>query len=74
MCVKIAHIMIPQTYNALNSLTEPLEKRHLRWYTCGPTVYDSAHMGHARTYVTFDIMRRILEGHFGKHIEYVMIM
>lgn len=64
--------MIPQTHNALNGLTEPLEKRHLRWYTCGPTVYDSAHMGHARTYVTFDIMRRILEGHFGKHIEYVM--
>lgn len=30
------------------------------WYTCGPTVYDSAHLGHARTYVMIDMMRRIL--------------
>ena len=27
----------------------------------GPTVYDSSHVGHARNYVTFDILRRILE-------------
>ena len=31
------------------------------WYICGPTVYDSSHVGHARNYVTFDIIRRILE-------------
>lgn len=29
-------------------------------YICGPTVYDDSHIGHARTYVSFDIMRRIL--------------
>ena len=27
----------------------------INWYMCGPTVYDSAHLGHARTYLTFDI-------------------
>ncbi|KAF6002428.1 cysteinyltRNA synthetase [Cyanidiococcus yangmingshanensis] len=32
----------------------------LHWYQCGPTVYDDAHMGHARTYVTFDMVKRIL--------------
>jgi cysteinyl-tRNA synthetase len=31
---------------------------------CGPTVYDSAHLGHARTYLTFDIIRRILSNYF----------
>ena len=31
------------------------------WYICGPTVYDSAHLGHARAYVTFDIVRRIMQ-------------
>lgn len=36
----------------------------LSWYICGPTVYDEAHIGHARTYVTFDIIRRILEDYF----------
>ncbi|KAH8291252.1 hypothetical protein KR054_010052, partial [Drosophila jambulina] len=34
------------------------------WYTCGPTVYDSAHLGHASTYVKVDILQRILRDHF----------
>ncbi|KAL7466496.1 hypothetical protein ACHAXS_006794 [Conticribra weissflogii] len=29
------------------------------WYVCGPTVYDSTHLGHARTYVSLDILRRV---------------
>src|SRR5690606_35746329 len=31
------------------------------WYVCGPTIYDSSHIGHARVYITFDIIRRIKE-------------
>ena len=38
--------------------------RTLTWYMCGPTVYDSAHLGHARTYLSFDILRRILSSYF----------
>jgi len=54
----------------MNSLTgekemfRPLEGKKVRWYTCGPTVYDSAHMGHARAYLTFDILRRIMRDFF----------
>eukprot|EP00051_Salpingoeca_urceolata_P028443 m.486900 g.486900 ORF g.486900 m.486900 type:complete len:825 (-) comp24665_c0_seq1:170-2644(-) len=40
------------------------------WYTCGPTVYDSCHMGHARAYLTFDILRRIMEDYFGYDVLY----
>eukprot|EP01012_Entosiphon_sulcatum_P006014 TRINITY_DN12801_c0_g1_i1.p2 TRINITY_DN12801_c0_g1~~TRINITY_DN12801_c0_g1_i1.p2 ORF type:complete len:756 (-),score=189.59 TRINITY_DN12801_c0_g1_i1:168-2435(-) len=53
-----------------NSLTEdkepfvPVSGRRVTWYTCGPTVYDSCHMGHARAYLTFDILRRIMEDYF----------
>ena len=53
-----------------NSLTGRLEPfkcqkgRKVLWYTCGPTVYDSCHMGHARAYLTFDILRRIMEDYF----------
>ena len=32
----------------------------LLWYTCGPTVYDAAHLGHARTYVALDLIRRAM--------------
>lgn len=34
------------------------------WYTCGPTVYDSTHIGHASTYVRVDILQRILKKYF----------
>jgi cysteinyl-tRNA synthetase len=46
--------------------------KQISWYTCGPTVYDSAHLGHARNYVTFDILRRVLEDYFGYNILFVM--
>lgn len=44
----------------------------IKWYSCGPTVYDVAHLGHARCYITFDIMRRILADYFGYQVFYVM--
>uniref|UniRef100_A0A6A7G2T0 Cysteine--tRNA ligase, cytoplasmic n=1 Tax=Hirondellea gigas TaxID=1518452 RepID=A0A6A7G2T0_9CRUS len=50
----------------------PQEGNQINWYACGPTVYSSAHLGHARAYITFDIIRRILEDYFGYDINYVM--
>jgi cysteinyl-tRNA synthetase len=53
-----------------NSITDdldvfkPRQGRTVNWYTCGPTVYDVCHMGHARAYLTFDILRRIMEDYF----------
>lgn len=41
------------------------------WYSCGPTVYDASHMGHARNYVSIDINRRILSDYFGYDIQFV---
>ncbi|NXR83163.1 SYCM protein, partial [Pycnonotus jocosus] len=41
-------------------------------YSCGPTVYDHAHLGHACSYVRFDIIRRIMTRFFG--IEVLMVM
>ena len=46
--------------------------KNLTWYMCGPTVYDSAHLGHARTYLTFDILRRILSSYFGYDVNLCM--
>jgi len=39
---------------------EPLDHQHVRMYVCGPTVYDLAHIGNARTMVVFDVMVRVL--------------
>mmetsp|Transcript_45612 Transcript_45612/g.108544 ORF Transcript_45612/g.108544 Transcript_45612/m.108544 type:complete len:879 (+) Transcript_45612:93-2729(+) len=62
-----------KTFNSLTGEKEqffPLEGKKVRWYTCGPTVYDVAHMGHARAYLTFDILRRIMSNYFGYDVFY----
>ena len=50
---------------------DPLGKV-ITMYVCGPTVYDAAHLGHARTYLQFDVMRRILRDALGYDVNYVM--
>lgn len=63
-----------------NSLTRdkrpfvPIDKKgkEITWYACGPTVYDDSHIGHARNYVTTDIIRRIMQHHFGYNVFFVM--
>jgi cysteinyl-tRNA synthetase len=44
----------------------------MTWYSCGPTVYDFAHAGHARTYILTDMIRRIKEYSSGAPIHFVM--
>lgn len=39
---------------------EPIEEGYVRMYVCGPTVYDHAHIGHAKSYVSFDVVVRYL--------------
>ena len=50
-------------HNTLTNQLEPLEPLHpgeVRIYTCGPTVYDFAHIGNFRTFVFQDVLRRFL--------------
>jgi tRNA synthetases class I (C) catalytic domain len=46
--------------------------KSITWYACGPTVYDDAHLGHARNYVSTDILRRILRDYFNFNVKFVM--
>ena len=39
----------------------PIEKGKVKMYVCGVTVYDDIHMGHARSIITFDVVRRYLQ-------------
>ncbi len=50
-------------YNSLSNNVEhfvPIEAGAVRMYVCGPTVYDHAHLGHARCYITWDVLNRYL--------------
>ncbi|MEJ2436634.1 MAG: cysteine--tRNA ligase [Sulfurovaceae bacterium] len=42
-------------------LFEPIKEKQATLYVCGPTVYDDAHLGHARSAISFDLLRRVLE-------------
>ena len=48
----------------------PLNAPFVGLYVCGPTVYGEAHLGHARPYITFDVMNRYLH-HLGYKVRYV---
>ncbi len=61
-------------YNTLSRKKEPfetLEPGRVRMYVCGLTVYDKAHVGHARSAVVFDVIRRYLE-YRGYQVRHVM--
>ncbi len=60
-------------YNTLTQRKEdlaPFEGKKVRIYVCGPTVYSSAHLGHARAAVTFDVIQRFLRK-IGYEVTYV---
>ena len=51
-------------YNTYTSQVEefkPIEENKVKMYVCGPTVYDNAHLGHARCYITWDVLYRYLK-------------
>jgi cysteinyl-tRNA synthetase len=60
-------------YNVLKREKEPFKpvlEGHVFMYVCGPTVYDYAHLGHAKTYVAFDVIVRWLR-YSGYKVRYV---
>jgi len=61
-------------YNSFTKKKEifkPLNNKEVSFYVCGPTVYGPGHIGHARTYIAFDIIRRYLE-YKNYKVKYVM--
>jgi len=61
-------------YNTLSrnkQLFVPLDKKNVRLYVCGPTVYDYPHVGNARPLIVFDLLFRLLQEIYGnKHVQY----
>jgi cysteinyl-tRNA synthetase len=60
-------------YDTLTEKKQPLDvlkSKKLKLFVCGPTVYDDAHIGHARTYITFDIIVRYLRS-IGQDVYYL---
>src|SRR3989344_2984511 len=56
--MKIAKLKI---FDTLSDSERELDASKIRIYLCGVTVYDEAHIGHARTIIVFDVLRKFLE-------------
>ena len=50
-------------YDTLSTTEQEIQSKNIRIYLCGITVYDESHIGHARTIIIFDVLRRFLENH-----------
>lgn len=51
-------------YNTLTrekEIFKPIKENRVKMFVCGPTVYDHSHIGHARTYISFDMIARYLK-------------
>lgn len=65
--------MTIRIYNTLSRKKEdfiPIEPGNVSMYVCGPTVYDSCHIGHARSVIVFDLISRYFKAN-GYHVTYV---
>ena len=64
-------LQIFDTYERRIRPFKPIKAGHVGLYTCGPTVYNYAHIGNLRTYLFEDFLRRVLIAN-GYYVEHVM--
>ncbi|HKP32281.1 MAG TPA: cysteine--tRNA ligase [Chitinophagaceae bacterium] len=63
-------LKVYNSYTRKKEVFEPITPGHVGMYVCGPTVSGESHLGHARPYITFDVIYRYLT-HLGNKVRYV---
>ena len=56
-------------YNSLSKKKEdfvPKDPDHIKFYACGPTVYNKIHIGNARAFMSADLLAKVLKGMYNK--------
>lgn len=66
----MSSLKVYNSYTRQKEVFEPITPGHVGMYVCGPTVSGESHLGHARPYITFDIIYRYLM-HLGYKVRYV---
>ena len=66
----MSELHIYNSYTRQKEKFEPLTPGYVGLYVCGPTVSGESHLGHARPYITFDVVQRYLR-HLGNRVRYV---
>ncbi len=66
----MGELKIHNSYSRQKEVFKPITRGHVGMYVCGPTVSGESHLGHARPYITFDVIYRYLL-HLGYKVRYV---
>ena len=66
----MAELKVYNSYTRQKEVFEPIVPGYVGMYVCGPTVSGESHLGHARPYITFDVLNRYLV-HLGYKVRYV---
>ncbi|MBL7697075.1 MAG: cysteine--tRNA ligase [Chitinophagaceae bacterium] len=66
----MSELKVYNSYTRQKEVFRPITPGHVGMYVCGPTVSGESHLGHARPYITFDVIYRYLM-HLGYKVRYV---
>src|SRR5215211_5711244 len=66
----MSELKVFNSYTRTREVFKPITPGHAGMYVCGPTVSGESHLGHARPYITFDVIYRYLM-HLGYKVRYV---
>ena len=67
----MSNLQLTNSLSRKKELFKPINPKNISIYACGPTVYDSPHVGNARSLVVFDVLFRILNVLYDSNVTYV---
>ncbi len=67
----MSNLQLTNSLSRKKEIFKPNNLKKVSLYACGPTVYDSPHVGNARTLVVFDVLFRVLKVLYGSNVTYV---
>ena len=57
----MSNLLLTNSLTKKKEIFKPINQNKISMYACGPTVYDSPHVGNARSLVVFDVLFRVLK-------------
>ena len=67
----MSNLLLTNSLTKKKEIFKPINQNKISMYACGPTVYDSPHVGNARSLVVFDVLFRVLKFIYGTKVNYV---
>ncbi len=65
------NLRLTNSLSKKKEIFKPINPQNVSLYACGPTVYDSPHVGNARSLIVFDVLFRVLKILYNSNVTYV---